>query len=72
MLTIKQSHPDLSDFEIACKLLDELICLKFQESLDYNAVRDALEMIAQARKCNENFPITLWLIDKLREKNLLQ
>jgi 2-keto-4-pentenoate hydratase len=73
-VSFKESYPDLTDHELACKLLDELICrLSLAERLDINErmVIAAMEMIAARRAANPDYPITLWLSDRMRERGLV-
>src|SRR5215211_3758859 len=58
-----------NDFERAAKALDELITLRYlrDDIMDFNIVDDALRMIAQARRQNPRYPITVALADYMRE-----
>jgi hypothetical protein len=40
-------------------------------TLDLHCQREAMDMIAAARKNNPNYPITVWLADMLKERGLL-
>lgn len=70
---IKDQFPEMTELERACKLLDELLCLFSvrDDRLDSHCMREAMEMIAEARKNNPEYPITLWLVDRMKERGLL-
>jgi len=73
-MTIKEEFPKMTELERACKLLDELLCLMGSTNagkLDFHCQREALEMIAAARKNNPDYPITVWLADILKDRGLL-
>jgi hypothetical protein len=73
MMSIKEEFPNITELERACKLLDELLCLMGMNgrTLDLHCQREAMDMIAAARKNNPNYPITVWLADMLKERGLL-
>lgn len=63
------SQEPSDDFERATKALDELITLRYlrDNMMDFNIVDDALRMVAQARRHNPTYPITVALADYMRE-----
>jgi len=73
MRSVKDDYPKMTELERACKLLDELLCLMGSNgrNLDLHCQREAMEMIAAARKSNPDYPITVWLLDRLQERGLL-
>lgn len=72
-MPLNSEYPELNELELACKAMDELICvIGFHGlSLSSMAVTDAMTMIADARSKNTGYPITAWLADRMRERGML-
>lgn len=73
-------HCDLSEVECAIKTIDNILIHAFFKYCDNlparcqlpNCVIDGLELIAQARKNNPNFPITKALANYMRREEFLE
>lgn len=62
------------DFERAAKALDELITLRYlrDDMMDFHIVDDSLRIIAQARRDNPSYPITVALANYMREHGYIE
>jgi hypothetical protein len=69
----------LSELESVVKLLDEILCIRVfvpaWKNVDKEIMfteKEALKVIAEMRKRNKDFPITLGIADYMREKGYIK